>query len=83
LAELSLAMTTASGMLHRPLCFALYLCNWHVKVTYEKIGLICVDLFIVAMTAVHSGLAGDSLTAAYNVVFILLNSAWPHCARVV
>jgi hypothetical protein len=48
-----------------------------VKVTYEKIGLIYVDLFIVSMRAVHSGLVGDSLTASYNVVFISLNCEWP------
>jgi hypothetical protein len=47
-----------------------------VKVTYGKIVLICVHLFIVAMRAVHSGLVGDGLTAAYNVVFISLNCEW-------
>ena len=44
---------------------------------YEKIGLICVDLFIVSMTAVHSRLAGDSFTAAYKAVFIPVKSDWP------
>jgi len=44
---------------------------------YKKIGLICVDLFIVTMTAVHSRLAGDSFTAVYNAVFIPVKSEWP------
>lgn len=45
--------------------------------SYDKIGLICVvDLFIIAMTAVHSRLVGDGPTAAYNAVFIPLKSEW-------
>jgi hypothetical protein len=36
-----------------------------------------VYLFNVAMTAVHSRLAGDSLAAVYNAVFIPLKSEWP------
>jgi hypothetical protein len=36
-----------------------------------------VDLLLLAMTAMNSWLVGDSVTAAYNVVFIPLKSEWP------